>query len=70
VCRGKGLAIDVEMAAQIIRVGIHGLAGQLITTGRCYPWKDPERMKDEVIARLPGNWNNFFASMRTAYASF
>jgi len=52
-CAGeKGLAIDVEMAAQIIRVGIHGLAGQLITTGRCYPWKDPERMKDEVIAAV------------------
>ncbi len=48
----KGLDIDVEMAAQIIRVGIHGLAGQLITTGRCYPWKDPERMKDEVIATV------------------
>ncbi len=52
-CAGeKGLNIDVEMAAQIIRVGIHGLAGQLITTGRCYPWKDPERMKDEVIAAV------------------
>jgi AcrR family transcriptional regulator len=48
----KGLDIDIEMAAQIIRVGIHGLAGQLITTGRCYPWKDPERMKDEVIATV------------------
>jgi AcrR family transcriptional regulator len=45
----KGLEIDVEMTAQIIRVGIHGLAGQLITTGKCYPWKDPEGMKDEVI---------------------
>jgi AcrR family transcriptional regulator len=48
----KGLRIDVEMAAQVIRVSIHGLVGQLITTGRCYPWKDPERLKDEVIAAV------------------
>lgn len=48
----KSLDIDVEMAAQIVRVGIHGLAAQLITTGRCYPWKDPERLKDEVIAAI------------------
>jgi AcrR family transcriptional regulator len=45
----KGLKIDVEMTAQVIRTGIHGLAGQLITTGQLYPWKDPERLKDEVI---------------------
>jgi AcrR family transcriptional regulator len=48
----KGLEIDVEMAAQVIRVAIHGLAAQLITTGRCYPWKDPERMKREVITAV------------------
>lgn len=48
----KGLDIDVEMAAQIIRVGIFGVAGQLITTGRCYPWKDPEKLKDEVIVTV------------------
>ena len=46
----KGLNLDVEMTAQIIRVAIHGLAGSLITLGQCYPWKDPERMKDETIA--------------------
>jgi AcrR family transcriptional regulator len=45
----KGLDIDVEMTAQLIRVAIHGLASSLITTGRCYPWKDPERMKREMI---------------------
>ena len=51
----KGLKedeIDVEMTAQIIRVAMHGLASSLITTGKCYPWKDPERMKDEVIATV------------------
>ena len=48
----KGLDIDVEMASQVIRVAIHGLAGSLITTGKCYPWKEPERMKDEVIAAV------------------
>jgi AcrR family transcriptional regulator len=48
----KGLKIDVEMAAQVIRVAIHGLAAQLITTGQCYPWKEPERMKQEVIAAV------------------
>ena len=45
----KGLKIDVEMTAQIIRVAIHGLASSLITTGQCYPWKDPERMNDEML---------------------
>jgi AcrR family transcriptional regulator len=48
----KGLRVDVEMAAQVIRVAIHGLASSLITTGKTYPWKDPERMKDEVIAAV------------------
>ena len=48
----KGINVDVEMAAQIIRVAIHGLASSLITTSKCYPWKDPERMKEEVIATV------------------
>lgn len=48
----KGIEVDVEMAAQIIRVAIHGLASSLITTSKCYPWKDPERMKEEVIATV------------------
>ena len=48
----KGLEVDVEMAAQIIRVAMHGLASLLITTSQCYPWKDPERMKDETIAMV------------------
>lgn len=48
----KGIEIDVEMTAQIIRVAIHGLASSLITLGRCYPWKDPGRMKDETIATV------------------
>jgi hypothetical protein len=42
--------VDVEMTAQIMRVAMHGLASLLITTSQCYPWKDPERMKDETIA--------------------
>jgi AcrR family transcriptional regulator len=48
----KGITVDIEMVAQIIRVAIHGMASALITTSRCYPWKDPERMKDEVIATV------------------
>jgi AcrR family transcriptional regulator len=48
----KGMTVDVEMMAQIIRVATHGLASALITTSRCYPWKDPERMKDELIATV------------------
>jgi AcrR family transcriptional regulator len=47
--RGIENEIDIVMTAQVIRAGIHGVAGQLITTGQCYPWKDPERLKDEVI---------------------
>lgn len=46
----KGITVDVEMTAQIIRVAIHGLASSLITQGQCYPWKDPERMIDETLA--------------------
>jgi len=46
----KGMEVDVEMTAQILRVAMHGLASMLITTSQCYPWKDPERMKDETIA--------------------
>jgi AcrR family transcriptional regulator len=46
----KGMDVDVEMTAQIMRVAMHGLASLLITTNQCYPWKDPERMKDETIA--------------------
>jgi len=46
----KGLEVDVEMAAQIISVAMHGLASLLITTSQCYPWRDPERMKGETIA--------------------
>ena len=56
--REKGLKedeIDIEMTAQIIRLGIHGLASSLITTGKCYPWHDPERMKDEMIATVTRN---------------
>jgi AcrR family transcriptional regulator len=54
----KGLPadFDVEMAAQIIRVAIHGLASSLITTGKCYPWKDPERLKDETVAMVTGQF--------------
>jgi len=48
----KGLKVDVEMSAQVIRVAVHGLASSLITTSKSYPWKDPERMKDEVIAAV------------------
>ena len=48
----KGIDIDVEMTAQIIRVAIHGLASSLITTSKCYPWKEPDRMKNEVIATV------------------
>jgi AcrR family transcriptional regulator len=48
----KGIEVDVEMAAQIIRVAIHGLASSLITTSKCYPWKDPQRMKEELIATV------------------
>jgi len=48
----KGLKIDVEMVAQIVRVAVHGLASSLIASSRCYPWKDPERLKDELIATV------------------
>jgi AcrR family transcriptional regulator len=48
----KGIEIDVEMAAQVVRVALHGLASSLIATAKCYPWKDPERLKDELIATV------------------
>jgi hypothetical protein len=37
------------MTAQVLRVTMHGIASTLITTSQCYPWKDPERMKEIVI---------------------
>src|SRR6267154_3040022 len=45
----KGIEVDVEMAAQVLRVAMHGIASMLITTSQCYPWKEPERMKEIVI---------------------
>jgi len=48
----KGMEIDVEMAVQVIRVALHGLASSLIATAKCYPWKDPERLKHELIATV------------------
>src|SRR3954467_12355679 len=45
----KGIEADVEMTAQVLRVGMHGIASMLITTSQCYPWKEPERMKEIVI---------------------
>jgi AcrR family transcriptional regulator len=45
----KGIEVDVEMAAQVLRVAMHGIASMLITSSQCYPWKEPERMKEIVI---------------------
>jgi AcrR family transcriptional regulator len=45
----KGVEVDVEMQAQVLRVAMHGIASMLITTSQCYPWKEPERMKELVI---------------------
>jgi AcrR family transcriptional regulator len=45
----KGIEVDVEMSAQVLRVAMHGIASMLITTSQCYPWKEPERMKEIVI---------------------
>ena len=45
----KGIEVDVEMQAQVLRVAMHGIASMLITTSQCYPWKEPERMKELVI---------------------
>jgi AcrR family transcriptional regulator len=45
----KGIEVDVEMAAQVLRVAMHGIASTLITTSQCYPWKEPELMKEIVI---------------------
>jgi AcrR family transcriptional regulator len=45
----KGINVDVEMSAQVLRVAMHGIASMLITTSQCYPWKEPERMKEIVI---------------------
>jgi AcrR family transcriptional regulator len=50
--KGFGPDFDIVMKAQIIRVTMHGLASSLITSGKCYPWKDPERMKDEALATV------------------
>jgi len=46
----SGRKVDIEMATQIIRVSMYGLVSSLIVTGKVYPWKDPERLKTELIA--------------------
>jgi len=45
----KGIDVDVEMQAQVLRVAMHGIASTQITTSQCYPWKEPERMKELII---------------------
>src|SRR5258707_15709467 len=45
----KGIEVDVEMAAQVLRGAMHGIASMSIPTSQCYPWKEPERMKEIVI---------------------
>jgi hypothetical protein len=31
----KGIEVDVEMTAQVLRVAMHGIASMLITTSQC-----------------------------------
>ncbi|MBZ5523248.1 MAG: TetR/AcrR family transcriptional regulator [Acidobacteriia bacterium] len=48
----SGREIDLEMTTQIVRVSMYGLVSALIVTGKVYPWKDPERLKTELIATV------------------
>ncbi|HWX55716.1 MAG TPA: TetR/AcrR family transcriptional regulator [Verrucomicrobiae bacterium] len=46
----RGLAVDVEVTAQIIRAAMHGMATLLIL--KLDPPRDPERLKQELIATV------------------
>jgi len=48
----KDLDVDVETAAQTIRVGIHGFVSIFINSHRVCPLIDPERLKREVITAV------------------
>ena len=47
-----GKKIDVEIVTHIIRVSMYGLVSTLIVTGKVYPWKDVEKLKNELIATV------------------
>lgn len=48
----KGIAVDLEIMTQIMRAGMHGLVAMLIIAQRPYPVRNPERLKQELIATL------------------
>jgi AcrR family transcriptional regulator len=48
----RGLAVDVEVVSQIIRAAMHGMATLLILTHKVDPVRDPERLKQELIATV------------------
>ena len=51
VARAIGEAAEVDLAAQSIWAGLHGLVSLLITRPE-FPWVDRERLIDSHIARL------------------
>ena len=49
----KGLNIDIELATQMLRAGMHGFVSlQIVTRRACPMLGDPERLKHELIATL------------------
>ena len=48
----KGMEVDVELAVQILRTGMHGLASILINAPKSCQYVDPERFKQEMIVTL------------------
>ena len=48
----KGIEVDVEMATQMIRVGIYGFASIMITSHRVCSLGNPEELKHELIRTL------------------
>ncbi len=48
----RGIDVDVESFAQLLRAGMHGVASLLILTQTAHPVLDPERLKREMIVSL------------------
>src|SRR5579859_782862 len=48
----KGIEVDIELTAQMLRTGMHGLASILINAPKSCQYIDPERLKQEVIVTL------------------
>jgi AcrR family transcriptional regulator len=48
----RGIEVDIEPLAQLLKAGMHGVASLLILARATHPVHDPERLKREMIVSL------------------